>query len=365
MASSTNNLALSNPELAFQWHPDLNDRSPEQVTRSSGYAAWWRCPENAGHVWKARVNTRVSNGAGCPYCARQLVCETNSLAALHPEIAEQWHAIRNGDLTPEQVTAGTDRRVWWQCPVNPDHEYHMAVVHKTSRGLGCPMCSGRQLSVTNSLTRLFPAVASEWADDLNDEPDPARILAGSNLKRWWRCRHDSGHVWRATVNDRTYGGRGCPHCCLLPESDVEIRLRHELAQLLPVDPTPLMLRVDGRRYRADVSISSHRIVVEYDGSYWHEKTQTRDEQKNSAFAELGWQIIRVREQPLRQIGNLDLRVVANLKVKKLACLVARHLADIVGVYVPRLLEYEEDPRLWGQEAAETYIEQRLAGQDRG
>jgi hypothetical protein len=38
------------------------------------------------------------------------------MATIRPDRARLWHPTRNGDLTPSDVTAGTDLRLWWRCP---------------------------------------------------------------------------------------------------------------------------------------------------------------------------------------------------------------------------------------------------------
>ena len=56
------------------------------------------------------------SGSGCPYCAgRKVLPGFNDLVTLAPEVAKQWHPALNGNLTPEMVTAGTKRKVWWEC----------------------------------------------------------------------------------------------------------------------------------------------------------------------------------------------------------------------------------------------------------
>ena len=41
------------------------------------------------------------------------------LAVATPELAEQWHPHMNKPLTPGDVSAGSSRRVWWQCRACP------------------------------------------------------------------------------------------------------------------------------------------------------------------------------------------------------------------------------------------------------
>ncbi len=55
------------------------------------------------------------------------------LSITHPEIAAQWHAMRNGDLLPEAIVAGSSKKVWWTCPKGPDHEWQATVDHRVHR----------------------------------------------------------------------------------------------------------------------------------------------------------------------------------------------------------------------------------------
>ena len=32
-----------------------------------------------------------------------------------PEIAKEWHPTLNGDLTPDKVSYGSNKIIWWQC----------------------------------------------------------------------------------------------------------------------------------------------------------------------------------------------------------------------------------------------------------
>ena len=62
--------------------------------------------------------TRGTNG--CPYCGnKKVLAGFNDLASIEPEIAAEWHPTLNGALTPEMVTAGSNRKVWWLCPDAP------------------------------------------------------------------------------------------------------------------------------------------------------------------------------------------------------------------------------------------------------
>jgi hypothetical protein len=156
-----NSLAACFLDLVKQWHPAKNDMlTPDQVVTKSHKKCWWKCPKGPDHEWKATVTDRAS-GEGCPFCRGRRVSVTNCLASLFPDIASQWHPTKNGDLTPDQVVAGSGKKYWWTCPKGPDHEWQSTIDKRTRRGNGCPFCRGLKASVTNSLATRHPDIASQ------------------------------------------------------------------------------------------------------------------------------------------------------------------------------------------------------------
>ena len=136
---------------------------------------------------------------------------TNSLATQYPELAADWHPSKNGGLTPDEVVAGSDKKVWWKCNKGPDHEWETALNNRTKKGTGCPCCSGRKFSVTNSLSALEPEAAAEWHPTKNGDLTPETVVAGSRKRVWWKCLKGSEHEWEAPLSERKKG-TGCPFC---------------------------------------------------------------------------------------------------------------------------------------------------------
>jgi hypothetical protein len=207
-------LAAKNPALAKQWHPTKNGAlTPREVAPVSGKRVWWKCRKGPDHEWEASVSDRKDRG--CPFCAGRRVSVTNSLAAVRPDIAAQWHPTKNGKLTPADVTAGTDHRAWWKCPEGPDHEWDGIVANRNT-GFGCPFCAGKRVSVTNSLATTERKIAKEWHPTKNAPLTPRDVTRGTGRRVWWRCAF--GHEWIRTVNARTSKGAGCPECRRIPGS---------------------------------------------------------------------------------------------------------------------------------------------------
>lgn len=132
----------------------------------------------------------------------------NSLAKKHPDIAHEWHPNKNGRLTPEQVSFGSGKKVWWQC--SKGHEWE-AAVYSRSAGNNCPVCAGRKLLPGfNDLETLYPHIATDWNEQKNGRIMPNQVLSGSHEKVWWKCAE--GHEWEAPIIRRTSKGQGCPIC---------------------------------------------------------------------------------------------------------------------------------------------------------
>ena len=62
-------LAEGRPDLANEWDPGRNDKSPSDITLGSDYAAWWVCKNDPEHPpWQTMVKYRALQGTGCPAC---------------------------------------------------------------------------------------------------------------------------------------------------------------------------------------------------------------------------------------------------------------------------------------------------------
>lgn len=202
------------PNLAGQWHQTLNgELRPEDVAIRYHTRAWWQCDVAEDHVWDAPLRHRA-RGTGCPFCAGQRVSISNSLSALHPELAAQWHPTKNRSLTPDKVTAGSKISVWWQCAVSLDHEWQAIVSNRTTiaNQTGCPYCTGQKVNRSNCLAVTHPELAAQWHPTKNGALTPFGVVAGSVRTIWWLCPAAPDHEWQATPGKRMSENRGCP-CC--------------------------------------------------------------------------------------------------------------------------------------------------------
>lgn len=48
---------------------------------------------------------------------------------------------KNGNLKPENVSCGSNKKVWWLC--EKGHEWY-ASIHPRTKGVNCPYCSNQK-----------------------------------------------------------------------------------------------------------------------------------------------------------------------------------------------------------------------------
>jgi hypothetical protein len=210
-----NDLLSKCPEIASEWNYEKNGTiQPDSITWSSGRDVWWKCKAN--HEFNARVNTRTSSGrvGKCPVCLNQRVYEgVNDLITTHPELAAEWNCEKNVSVLPSSISAGSNRKIWWTCPVDKRHEWEATPASRSgSRKGSCPVCLNRiVMPGLNDFATIWPNLAREWHESKNGDTLPTEISRGtSTSKYWWTCAQ--GHDFLQTVNARTNLGAGCPYC---------------------------------------------------------------------------------------------------------------------------------------------------------
>jgi hypothetical protein len=336
-----NSVAANFPAHVAEWDWGKNgDVDPYLLPKSASMEVWWTCPEGPDHTWRASPNQRFRKRRviGCPFCAGKRVSVTNSIATVAPHLVAEWHPA-NG-RSPEQVVAATHAPATWRCQVNPAHEWS-AEVRTRLRGNGCPSCANRVATLETCLLTQRPALAAEWDPSLNEELTPRDVVPGSSKVVTWRCAKNSDHVWRTTVAHRALGGTGCPDCVMVGRSRPEIYLAFELMHFFEIDPDHHRIRTasGGRPWDVDIVIHEIDTLVEFDGRYAHAESRERDARKTRQLMEAGWNVIRVRQGPLSEVGPFDVCVPFHRDVRKhtkdAAISVLLQLRDRLGVRMPK------------------------------
>jgi hypothetical protein len=138
-----NSLIYKYPEIAKEWHPFKNgNKTPENVGFGGKLTVWWQCYKCSDHEWQMKIVDRIPPyKQNCPYCANKRVDKYNCLSALYPDLAEEWHPIKNGNKTPRDFVYGSHHKVWWVCKKCLKHEWITSIGNRTGPAKeGCPFC---------------------------------------------------------------------------------------------------------------------------------------------------------------------------------------------------------------------------------
>lgn len=219
----------------------------------------------------------------------------NNLAISFANVAKEWHPQANGLLTPFDFLPFSSKKVWWICPEG--HEYEAVIANRTSSNSGCPFCSGAKFTAANSFAVLHPEQASEWDYEKNAPLSPDGFAEFSGKKVWWKCK--KGHEWLTTIAARSQQSN-CPFCWK-HTSIPEFQLLAELE--LVFGHVARRRKFSG--LEVDLFIEKYQIGIEYDGSYWHRDKEKRDQKKRDGLTRLGIKLVRVREEPLKKLAELD------------------------------------------------------------
>ena len=208
------------PELLSEWDYDKNTETPAEVSKTSNKKVWWKCAK--GHEWEAIIANRV-HGTRCPFCftgndapqrgiSLSRWCTTNH----REQLLDEWNYDRNGSLTPENISKGSHKIVWWKCSAG--HVWQAQVKSRTYNH-GCPYCSGtnkKAVSGNNDLVTWCKEnnkeyILDEWDYDSNGDISPDMCTFASHRRINWKC--SKGHRWSAVIKERTkYMGNMCPEC---------------------------------------------------------------------------------------------------------------------------------------------------------
>lgn len=197
-----NSFANLYPEIAKEWDYELNNKTgftPENIGINSSEKFYWHCNYGKSHSYLSTISYRVSRKSGCAICHGKQINYENSVAALRPDLVEEWSD--KNILKPEEVTIGSEKTILWKCN-NKDHkEYYASVYSRVHLGSGCPECAGNKKShkvYEKEIAQKFPAI---------------KLLSKyekSNIRIKCQCKI-CGHIWTPFPYN-LLKGKGCPIC---------------------------------------------------------------------------------------------------------------------------------------------------------
>ena len=133
-----------------------------------------------------------------------VVRKNNSLAEKYPELAKEWHPLKNENLTPYMFMPGSKVKVWWICPIC-GNEYQQTINHRSSRGHGCPKCGRKKISQAFKLSvQMIDAKTGQVIETYNSVREAAEItkITPSNISMVCTGQRKTagGYKWQYVKN---------------------------------------------------------------------------------------------------------------------------------------------------------------------
>lgn len=276
-----NLLVVHCPDIAKEWDFENNKNIDiNNITFGSNKKYFWICPKCTSSYDASPANRK--SGYKCAYCRGLKVNHTNSLYAIRPDVAKQWHPTLNGDLTPNDVTKGYGLKVWWMGECG--HNWDSRVSDRLSNS-NCPYCTNKRVLIGfNDLWTTH----SHIAEYLTNPADGYEYTHGSGKKVSWSCIDCKEVIGIKIIKTAVYKGINCPSC----------RKTHSLAERI----MSLVLReldiayetqksfdwLSSRRY--DFYIESENMIIETHGEQHYKNSYKNgrsllEEQQNDIFKE--------------------------------------------------------------------------------
>lgn len=296
-----NDLATMRPDLARLWSPKNAKKATETGTSGKRKNIW---TDDCGHEWKNTIDVMKKHvDPSCPMC--------KSIIFTHPKIVKQFHHKKNKNIDIRQLTAGSDKKVWWKHD-DCGHEWIQSLWSRTNNESQCQICVNKQILIGfNDLPTLKPELFKEWHKYKN-ALDPYTLTIGSGRKVWWKCLKN--HEWQAVVSDRVRGSQ-CPNCSARQQTS---KAEKEIAEFLK-DNNQIIIQnsrnlLQGRK-ELDIFIPEKNIAIEFNGLYWHsDATGTEKEYHYNKWKQCqdkGIQLITIWEDDWKNKKNLVKQMLAH------------------------------------------------------
>ncbi|MBR2372058.1 MAG: hypothetical protein IKA90_04215, partial [Clostridia bacterium] len=172
-------------------------------------------PENLENVLRQLLNHLSFRWVGCPISVdierdrieiQQYMQELNdeSFADKFPELANEWHPIKNGTLKPTMFKPYSTHKVWWICPICKN-EYQASIAHR-SYGSACKKCAMKRFFYsnvkavemidknTNKVIQTFESVSEASRQTKINAPNITMICKGMR-------KYAGGYIWRYVKKD--------------------------------------------------------------------------------------------------------------------------------------------------------------------
>lgn len=190
-----------NPEMAAQWHPDLNQHLDlRTISPNSKRDVTWQC-QQCFHEWNESPKSRqYASSLLCPQCRSVFA----SLAFVMPDLAAEWSPGNQRNAWQVRPHGRSPFLPEWVCATKQEHVFEASLTSRAN-GSSCPQCrvhgksrvelnhyaaAVRILGDARSGTRVHTKSGRTWHVDITIETDELRLAVEYDGSYWHRDKED-------------------------------------------------------------------------------------------------------------------------------------------------------------------------------
>lgn len=195
---------------------------PQEEPTHSGKRAFFKCPK-CDYEW-SRTLVKWCAAAFCPCCGydgspdgqakHAAVIAKNNIQTLKmafPDIEKYWDYSKNGEETPNSVTAKSGKKAWLLCDKGHSFKRIISSLNR-SKLVSCPICTNRRSQTILGINDLFtvcPEAKFMWDYERNQDLDPKHLAGTAHVRAYFKCR--MGHQFSKMVGNFKRDPT-CPEC---------------------------------------------------------------------------------------------------------------------------------------------------------
>ena len=290
--------------------------TPENTTHGSHRVFLWQCSNN--HQYKAKVGSRASNSkpTNCARCSGASVpYSTDSFSEKHPVLAKMAvKCLTCKECDIKTITEGSN--CVWEFTCSKHHTFASTIYNAARSKNICKACNLGTLA-ESPLAKEFEKCLCGYCQKGITSHSIQTLTIGSGKKVSWRCQKCENLFTARIVDrfDKEYPAR-CQNCAPTNFSNREKLVMESLASKLKTKYTG-PIKVDGWAYPVDFADSKLKLVIQYDAAYWHQSRVKADKRCVKALQLQGWKVVRIRENPLTNVGGITVKTTSKESVEVL------------------------------------------------
>jgi hypothetical protein len=171
----------------------------------------------------------------------------------------------------------------------------------------CLECNKEKMTLKFLYPDSYLEILKEWNYEKNNIDDPESWVVILKERLNWicsRCKNSYKCSFRKKINSHNL----CPNCNLKGSSKIERIIYYYLEKIFTNMNHNDFHYYDDNKFSYDMIILDLQpnLVIEYDGSFFHRSKYRFDKSKTSKIKKLGFNCLRIREFPLKNIQKHDI-----------------------------------------------------------